>query len=112
MGVTYLKNFIYLGHEDHYSSNTENYFLRVVTPNIYLAGKQQIKKGQLCQTFKSTDESSVIQVETDEDFKRYLLRRMELMSIGDQCMQMLLHLNDDFDDDLLMDAMRLLTDID
>ena len=54
----------------------------------------------------------MIQVETDEDFKRYLLRRMELMSIGDQYMHMLLHLNDDFDDDLLMDALRLLTGID
>ena len=41
-----------------------------------------------------------------------LIRKITVISAKDQFMQMLLHLNEDFDDDLLLDALRLLTGID
>ena len=41
-----------------------------------------------------------------------LIRKLTVGFAEDQFMQMLLHLNEDFDDDLLQDTLRLLTGID
>ena len=41
-----------------------------------------------------------------------LIRKLTVGFAEDQFMQMLLHLNEDFDDDLLQDTLKLLTGID
>jgi hypothetical protein len=47
----------------------------------------------------------------DKKFEEVTLEIKEIMDLSNQYLQFLLHLNEDFDDDLLQDAMSLLIDL-
>lgn len=79
------------------------------TLSMNMVATQNIKTGQIKQTFISTDESSVLQVELlYKNYTKYLFRKITPMDAKEQYLQMLLHINEDFDDDLLLDTLRLL----